>query len=384
MPRKRLRTTDAYREAIADAIKGSLVLQVIQYLSSILCVMLPSDVISYRRNHHLFRGDPVLCHYAALSFKYPSHMEELATELRWFNERYPRGRQGASPPVRPPDEAYLSVLFGAARRCRANRIETNAMQNQSTGLPQSFTKSGLWRKLDGDEVDGVAAEVVADGVGFDGFKYLADPTLGSSVSKLKAVRAELASQGKNTNVHEVRTIKDYEHISQPLRESHGAGVPQVASLGYLSTHVIRKQVIGMAAVPSGGVDMLNKKNSQVLSLFPDEKEGLRLFPDGAFCRLLEEEMGLPYFWLSCWICLFSSPGISRSDLEAALEKPLVEHLEYIALYNAETGINPPPKDLVRSRPPGDIAEPKFIVSPPAIGDGAGKDASLLLREFELS
>ena len=107
-------------------------------------------------------------------------MEELATELRSFKKRFPRGRQGASPPVRTPDEAYLSVLFGAARRCRANRIETNAMRNQSTGLPQSFTKSGLWRKLDGDEVDSVAAEMVADGVGFDEFKYLADPTLGSS------------------------------------------------------------------------------------------------------------------------------------------------------------------------------------------------------------
>ena len=55
----------------------------------------------------------------------------------------------------------------------------------------------------------------------------------------------------------------------------------------------------MTANPSGGVDMLSKKNIQVLSLFPDEKQGLLLFPDGAFCRLLEEEMGLPYFWLFC-------------------------------------------------------------------------------------
>ena len=92
-------------------------------------------------------------------------------------------------------------------------------------------------------------------------------------------------------------------------------------------------------------------------------------------------MDLPYFWLSCWICLFSSPGISRSDLEGALQKPLVEHLEYIAAYNAETGINPPPKELVRSRAPGDIGEPKFMASPAATGDVEGKNASLLLREL---
>ena len=64
----------------------------------------------------------------------------------------------------------------------------------------------------------------------------------------------------------------------------------------------------------------------------------------------------------------------------------MEHLEYIAAYNAETGINPqprnpPPKELVRSRAPGDIGEPKFMASPAATGDGEGKDASLLLREL---
>ena len=72
------------------------------------------------------------------------------------------------------------------------------MRNQSTGLPQSFTKSGLWRKLDGDEVDSVAAEMVADGVGFDELKTSRTRPWG-----------RLASLGQNTHVDEMRTIEDH-------------------------------------------------------------------------------------------------------------------------------------------------------------------------------
>ena len=99
-------------------------------------------------------------------------------------------------------------------------------------------------------------------------------------------------------------------------------------------------------------------------------------------------MGLPYFLAVLCLVGFAcsaprEPGISRPDLEGALQKPLVEHFEYIAAYNAETGINPPPKELVRSRAPGNICEPKFMVSPAETGDGdgVGKGASLLLPEF---
>ena len=366
-----------WRGRVKAVVDSDLAMCVLRYLAAVVLVCAPSDVVAYRQNCPSFRGDPVVSHYAC-AFKYPHHMAAYAEELPGFWYKYPRNDQmRRHRPWKP--RALLGLVFRAAARATTNTWCSRAMQQMSTGLPQALSRQRLWQKAPG-EAPGAAV------VGDKGEWYFTDanddtphPTSGlSAVQTIDVVRSSM--KGKQDEVTVIRTMDDWKRHGTHVRKAHESLV-DFTPWKYNSNHAQRKQALGLAA-DMYAVDMGKWKHGNAKAHVPDQCGNMDAFDSSVYCSYIEDEIGLPYLWLSCYLCLLN--GATTGDLRSALATPVADFLRYVAHFNDVTGINPGLLDVLKQTPPeeacSDFSKTARVV-PPAIGDGQGRSASTVLAEL---
>jgi len=352
--KKKKSSTREFREGVRDVISKNVPLQVMKYLKTLLPLMIPSDIVAFRRYVSIFNRDPVLEHFGSVAFKFPSDMLAFVRCIE-ARETYPSELRD-----------YLVLLYEAAGNCEVNRHCAHALNSLSTGLPQAFTRSNVWQKL-------LTAPTACEPFikfSHNSELYSADPDCARAQASLSQVREHLTLNGRNKLVSEVKNAHDYKCLHRGLCSSH-SNMVDYRTVGYNSLAAARKIALGKAP-NMYKIDMQKTKNHEMKCLFPDAPGVFDLFHPDVFCKIIEEELGVSYPLISMWYCLFKN--IDHELLRSAMNTETAIFLEYIAEYNSTTGINPPPKDLVALCRLF-LSRDQRAVHPPAVGNGQGNTAA---------
>ncbi len=338
--------TDAINAVIESRTAHGLILRVLRHVTyDVLRVMVPSDVVAYLRFRDTYSSDPVLEHYASYVFKYPEHCAVWNEELQSFLTTY--HRQGRSSAYTARD--LLVVILRSIVRCHSNQVQTLAMAQRTTGLPAAATNSSLMRIFEPSPhhqlpdappwvtVRKSGSVTFHSGLARDGKWYVLDPADAAAIASVQETMDALRVPGRTTSGKIKNTYAALRLSRSDFLKSH-AGIARMQAGAYTSRYNTRKTLFGRvpnfhAILPGNTAD-----NGTFKEVFPDESDVYSEFPDAARCVLISSAVGIPYHLISLWFCL--AKEAPPHALRAALDCSADDFLNYIALFNEATGINP--------------------------------------------